>query len=172
MKKELGYCADPSQRINTNITNYILATEANQYFASPTNMSFHNLTTTAILPSGTANLLGLNLKFCLEEPTPKQQIEQMKKDYDRFSKCFRLHFVHNKDKPITPTEAEYFFRQLNDSISYLPKLYIRSEGTIRPSTNTNKAILELFHKHLALLSTIKFKNKHLNLTIMQKITLS
>ena len=171
IQQELGYCADPQQSKNENVIDFVTNTQADHFFASPSNMSFHNFATKTKIPSGTANLLGLNLKFCLEEPTPKRQYKKMQEDYARFSKCFRLHFKHNKDEPSDPTELEYKLRKFNDEISYLPKLYIRSDKPIKPTTKHNEAILASFYKRLEILMNDTFKTKDLNLTKIQRITM-
>ena len=95
----------------------------------------------------------------------------MQEDYARFSKCFRLHFKYNKDEPSSPTELEHKLQKFNNEISYLPKLYIRSEKPMKPSTKHNKAILALFYKRLEILMNATFKTKELNLTKIQRITM-
>jgi hypothetical protein len=44
--------------------------------ACPSNVAFHNLCAAAQAPPGTASLLGLGLKFCIEPPRPCQDLDR------------------------------------------------------------------------------------------------
>ena len=86
-----------------------------QYYTRPGNMAFHNLCTTATPPSGTAALLGLGLKYCIEPPRPFQNIDI---SMQRFRRDMRLHCRFNLDA--TTDDGK-------DNEEYIPRLYIPSK---------------------------------------------
>jgi hypothetical protein len=59
-----GLCANPIQSIPKNFKSTLCPTPL-QLWLQPKNLAFHNLCKTQKLPTGTKELLGLNLKFCL-----------------------------------------------------------------------------------------------------------
>jgi len=59
-----GLCANPTQSISKNFKSVLCPTPS-QSWLQPKNLAFHNLCKTQKLPTGTKELLGLNLKFCL-----------------------------------------------------------------------------------------------------------
>lgn len=66
----------------------------------------------------------------------------MEKDFHKqFVKCFRLHFIHNVDKLIKPTIKDSNLQRESDNQGYIPKIYIRSEGTIQPTNSYCEAKL-------------------------------
>jgi len=75
---------------------------AQELLSSPWNNAFKNFTSlSTTLPHHTANLLGLNLKYCLEKPRPYNQIG---KGYNMFGIDFRNNSKFNfKDPPVNPT---------------------------------------------------------------------
>ncbi len=88
-----------------------------EYYTRPGNMAYHNLCTTATPPPGTAALLGLGLKFCIESPRPFQDLDS---SMQRFRRDMRMHCRFNLGA--TTNDGE-------DEDEYNPRLYIRSQWT-------------------------------------------
>ena len=63
--------------------------KTNEYCGTPTNLTFHNLTTNKTLPTDVHHLLGLGLKYI---PTPKLNITESQLDTSlaRFDRDFGL----------------------------------------------------------------------------------
>jgi hypothetical protein len=61
--EQFGLYADPLLTITQNFNKLQKSTNATHYLL--TQLTFHNLCTTNKIPTGTRQLLGLNLKFCL-----------------------------------------------------------------------------------------------------------
>jgi hypothetical protein len=87
-----------------------------EYYTRPGNMAFHNLcTTNATPPPGTAALLGLGLKYCIEPPRPFQDLDSSMR---RLRRDLRLHCHFNLDTTTADDENED---------DYIPRLYIPSK---------------------------------------------
>jgi hypothetical protein len=95
-----------------------------EYYTRPGNMAFHNLCTTATPPPGTAALLGLGLKYCIETPRPFQELDTSMR---RFRRDMRLHCCFNLGAPTNNEE---------NTEEYIPRLYIPSkwQPPLAPST--------------------------------------
>jgi len=65
---DFGFYANPEKTIQENF-NKAVNNNPSPLFEQPTNLTFHNLCSKNKLPTGTKELLGLNLSFCL---APKQ----------------------------------------------------------------------------------------------------
>ena len=110
-----GFVADHTKSVRDN-TRIILETMTpQQYYTRPGNMAFHNLCTTASPPAGTAALLGLGLKYCIEPPRPFQNIDI---SMQRFRRDMRLHCRFNLDA--TTDDGK-------NNEEYIPRLYIPSK---------------------------------------------
>jgi hypothetical protein len=73
--QQCGFISDSKTPIWKNKINALKAIDpAKLELRQPTNLAFHNLSDTK-LPTGTKCLLGLSLKFCLEQNRPKHAIE-------------------------------------------------------------------------------------------------
>lgn len=81
VKQKLGCCIDPSLSKRNNIHKYMPNTTTEQFMTNSKNITFYDYTITATLSLGTANLLGLNLKFFIQEPTPKKQFKKWKRTF-------------------------------------------------------------------------------------------
>jgi len=68
-----GFCANHSQTLQHNFNNAIRHPPS-PFFQQPSNLAFHNLCTDSLLPPGTKQLLGLDLKYCLASSQLSQNI--------------------------------------------------------------------------------------------------
>jgi hypothetical protein len=64
-----GFCSNPSKSTHHNAFLHFLSMPTWFYFNRPTNLAFHNLTSTLKQPQNLKSLLGLSLKFI---PMPRQ----------------------------------------------------------------------------------------------------
>jgi mRNA-degrading endonuclease RelE of RelBE toxin-antitoxin system len=62
--KNYGFCANSAHSIQKNF-NVNIQKAPSELYAQPKNLAFHNLCDYNKLPTGTKQLLGLNLKFCI-----------------------------------------------------------------------------------------------------------
>jgi hypothetical protein len=62
--KKFGFIADPKLPLRKNVEKHIGACPS-PLFCQPSNLAFHNLCNNNNIPTGTKQLLGLNLKYCL-----------------------------------------------------------------------------------------------------------
>jgi hypothetical protein len=86
------------------------------YYTRPANMAFHNLCTTIQVPPGTAALLGLGLKYCIEQPRPHQDFNR---SMHRFRRDMRLHCaIQGFNTDITEEDSS--------NKDYIQRLYIPS----------------------------------------------
>ena len=77
IKLNYGFMVNTNQTLQQNINRILLDMTKNQYFNKLSTMSYHNLCTTQQPPPGIGNLLGLGLKFCIQEKQPsKQKLEE------------------------------------------------------------------------------------------------
>jgi hypothetical protein len=83
---------------------------------SPSNKAFHNLCENLTPPSGTRQLLGLGLKFCLEK---KQHGQRLQETITTVTHDVRLCFEIQQN-------IDYF---KDNSGEYNPRLYIKSGFT-------------------------------------------
>jgi hypothetical protein len=68
---DYGFCADANTSLQTNFNNTLkIYNSLNQF----TNLTYHDLCTINKPPSGTQQLLGLNLKYCLSSNTLQNNI--------------------------------------------------------------------------------------------------
>jgi hypothetical protein len=59
-----GFQAIPNTNLQNNF-NEAIKKPTSALFQQPTNLAFHNLCSSNALPTGSRELLGLNLKFCI-----------------------------------------------------------------------------------------------------------
>jgi len=62
--KNFGFVSDPKLPLKKNFNNR-LRTKPSCLFGQPSNLTYHNLCGNENIPTGTKQLLGLNLKYCL-----------------------------------------------------------------------------------------------------------
>lgn len=147
------------------MNNLLGSMSPHHYYTRPGNMAFHNLCTTTQPPPGTAALLGLGLKFCIESPRPFQNIDPA---MFRLRRDIRIHFYHQQleaDNGPTTTDPTY-------DTTYIPKLYIKSEWNPHSAPHHAELALERFDR--ALLSNINNLpwTRRYNLTPSQRHVLS
>ena len=140
-----------------------------EYFDTPIHTACHNYVTTTDLPAGTSQLLGLNLKFCLELPKPFNKIED---GISRLTHNVRLHHIHNSDKPLDPNTQDFVTRIQAEAETYEPKLYIKSTWKPPYADNSTESALSNFNKDIRAASNQLPKHQHYNLTKSQLNTLS
>lgn len=111
---------------------------AQQYFARPSTLAFHNLCTMLTPPPGLISLLGLGHKYCLERSQPPTNLRE---SHDRFARSIRLRYwLCENDLDSTLPD--------NDDDDYNPNLYVKSywnpprveQGNIEP------AMMEFFNR--------------------------
>ena len=133
-----GFVSDPDKTINHNVHLALLDMPIWYYFARPTNLAFHNLTTHINAPLGLPKLLGLGQKFI---PTPRYtqtwaQIEAP--TYQQFARDLKVKAFcigHMERPPPIPEElyepgreddlAQALAMQPTDD--YNPRMYIKSK---------------------------------------------
>jgi hypothetical protein len=107
MKQAYGFSSDPDKTLHQNAQQALGDMPIWYYFARPTNLAYHDLTSTIKPPLGLPKLLGLGSKFI---PTPRysqtwKQIEVP--TYDRFDRSLKVKAfcIGHMDKPEPiPTE--------------------------------------------------------------------
>ena len=72
------------------------------YLRTPTKTTYHNLCPRETLPPGTESLIGLGLKFCIENPTPNQEISESNK---KITRSIRLRTFFKKRPPVNPSKC-------------------------------------------------------------------
>ena len=135
------------------------------YYTRPGNMTYHNLCTTIQPPPGTATLLGLGLKFCIESPRPFQNLEA---SVLRLRRDLRIHFFQQQQlEDLGPRAPD------PTNPDYIPKLYIKSEWNPHPAPFHAELALENFNRTLlnTINNTIPWNRRH-NLTPTQRHVLS
>ena len=66
-----GFVGDPSRPLWHNVERILMNMSGSEYFNRPQNMAFHDLCTELKAPEGIGVTLGLGLKFCIQEESPK-----------------------------------------------------------------------------------------------------
>ena len=112
-----GFLADSTKSVGENTRILLEKMTPHEYYTRPGNMAFHNLCTTAKPPPGTAALLGLGLKYCIESPRPYQDLDS---SLHRFRRDMRLHCCFNLDATTNKDES-------TKEEEYIPRLYIPSK---------------------------------------------
>ena len=132
IKRDFGFIPDPSLSVHENVKKRLLSMSPQEFFNHVPNRSCHNLcTNTHVLPA-VIKLLGLGLKFCVNDrpPTP---------DLNSTMNRFR-----------TDVRRTYQFLDAEDNdddgeIRYHPKLYVRNqEWTPDPASPEIEAALDAF----------------------------
>lgn len=127
-------------------------------------MAFHNLCTTTQPPPGTASLLGLGLKFCIESPRPHQNLEE---SILRLRRDLRItYFQQHQLELCGPSNAD------PTNPEYIPKLYIKSDWVPDPAPYHAELALENFDRALATTTTTLPWTRRYNLTPSQRHVMS
>jgi hypothetical protein len=109
-----GFISDLDQPLWKNVSDALGGMNPAVYFSKPSNRSFHNLCTHLTAPRGTAFLLGLGHKFCIEKDRPTQN---WLATISRFKQSIRC-----RNFMVTRTK-----RQDNNENGYIKELYIPSQ---------------------------------------------
>ena len=117
------------------------------YIPPLANIGFHNLFTHTQPPPGTKQLLGHNLKFCIQKPLPSPDISA---SIQRFTKSVQTSFAI-ADLDIPPSD-------------YNPKLYIKSASWDPPTAPIQvEDALHMFHEQLSQAALANKNQRHYNL---------
>jgi hypothetical protein len=76
LKHIFGFISDPTRDQWWNIKQAIRSLDLRLILIAPRNKAFHNLCENLTPPSGTRQLLGLGLKFCLEKKQHGQRLQE------------------------------------------------------------------------------------------------
>ena len=117
------------------------------YFARPSNLAFHNFTTTKKPPKNLQSLLGLGLKFIPTPPYTHSWSKIKTSTFYRFKRSLHLKF--------------HFASELNeedDNSNYNPRMYLPSSWTPPPWTWPGGQINDRLHSFETKLSSI-FRKK-------------
>ena len=112
IRSSYGFVANYELSIRHNAYNHLSKMPTWYYFTRPSNLAFHDITTTSKPPSNLRSLLGLGLKFC---PTPRSTPSQI------LSTTLRLH--HDLFCKV------FYAGKKLDKADYDPKMYCRSPWT-------------------------------------------
>ena len=117
-QRVFGFVPDTDESLWQNTANIFGQMSPHHFCSRPANMSFHNLCESNKLPPGTANLLGLGLKYCLEAPKPQVQHSDLQRSLARFERSVRIqHAILSQD---TTAEDE-------EPVKYIPGLCVPSK---------------------------------------------
>jgi len=120
-------------------------------------MAYHNLCESLVPPPGTAELLGLGLKYCIERPSAAADV---KETVSRITRDVRLHeWLRSQD-----------FAE--DTGNYIPNLYLRSSfEPPKASTAVEVSLRELEHDLTQQSAALGSQDRHYNLSLAQSNTL-
>ena len=106
-----GFYAKPEYNIQKKF-NFCISQGQSSSCMQPTNLQFHNLCKENVLPSGTRQLLGLNLKFCISSNQIKNNIN---KTVLQMARSIR---------------TRYYLKELNidNSADYEKQIYLKDKG--------------------------------------------
>ncbi len=127
-----GFHTDPEKTIQENF-NKAVNNNPSPLFEQPTNLAFHNLCSKNKLPTGTKELLGLNLSFCLA------------------SKQLQNNINHTIRKMAYSIRTRYFLQQnnVNSNKEYIKQLYIKNKNwDPPPASNLIETKITIFEKLL------------------------
>jgi len=147
--REYGFVANPSFPLWYNVEQALGGMSVFRYFNRAKNMTYHNLCTEKNAPLGAGTLLGLGLKFCVQNLKPNLKHND---SFDRFRDDVRkrYHFAGAPDDFIPnrlyikstwdPPEADgdvetrmsEFFEKINFKCDFL-------KNVLKPSTNLKRS---------------------------------
>jgi len=107
--EQYGLYADPRLTITQNFNKTLQRSDSVSHYL-PTQLTFHNLCTTNKIPTGTRQLLGLNLKFCLAS---KRLTENINYTIKNMAYCIR---------------NAYYLKQSNtaNDTDYIKQIYVKN----------------------------------------------
>ena len=109
VKQRHGFVCDPDKPLWHNVEDQLQLADINELRARPQNSACHNLLKKSPLSSGTPQLLGLGLNFCVKPGLTK---EMTKGTFSRLENDIRR--IHH-------------LRDAEESGDYNPKLYLKSD---------------------------------------------
>ena len=124
VKGTYGYCPNISLSIKRNTFNVLMSCPLDLVNSRPTNLAFHNLCKTTILPKTLRSLLGLGTNFSIKPAIPTLttvDFKRFQRDYDRrimFSNApvkemTTLYAKNEEWQPEHPDNPEIVKRRLN-----------------------------------------------------------
>ena len=119
---QYGFAANIAHSTNHNAQTYLATMEPWAYFNRPTNMAFHDLTSTTNSPKNLRSLLGLSLKFI---PNPRYNVAW--KHYETTTLPRLVNDLKVKAFMATKFEDEAEEEDADDD--YNPRMYIRTGWT-------------------------------------------
>jgi len=114
--RTFGFIANPSKPLWNNVINAIETYDQKLLRSQPTNLAFHNLCSTKQPPPNMQQLLGLGLKFCIETPTPKPNLQKTVKNLVRSVR----------------TQAYLTENNKTTNSTYIPQLYVKNPNWTPP----------------------------------------
>jgi len=142
-----GFVSDRNKAVHDNIPNAILSMKPAVYFCRPANMSCHNLCSTLKPPQGFEFLLGLGLKFCIQQQKPP---DCLKTAIDRLRHSIRVKALMSV-WDITANSS--------GTDSYIPSLYMKSATPLSPAPGYVEFRTEDFATNIQFLLQ---QNAHIN----------
>ena len=163
-KNYYGFLANPKLTITQNIRQHILQTPLSQLFSN-SKPKFHNLCPNNIqLPPNTATVLGLGSKFCIETPTPPNDLQQT---LSKLTRAIRLQYW-----------VEIMCNETNNNEWTKNSLYINNTRFVPPIADvpTERANYNFRDEIIHLKSTLQQKphknlSKHLYSTLKKLRTM-
>ena len=157
-----GFLADPTKSVWENTKLRLGAMSPHAYYTRPANMAFHNLCTTIQVPPGTAALLGLGLKYCIEQPRPYQDFNR---SMHRFRRDMRLHCaIQGFNTDITEEDSS--------NKDYIQRLYIPSNWKPPEAPLKYELTFDTFDEGLTAERHLLNYTRRYNLTPSQRHVLS
>ena len=169
ISSEFGFCPDLSLPLWKNVEPRLLTMPNEEHFDAPTHAACHNCVTTTELPVGTGQLLGLNLKFCLELPKP---FNNSKDGFSRITHNVRLHSIFNADEPLDPNTQDFTERIQKEAETHEPKLCMHSTWKLPLANAPTEKASSNFCSRINDACNRPPKHRHHNLTRGQRSTLS
>ena len=157
--KHYGFVANPAKTIKQNVHYQLLQMNVNSFFKHNICTKFHNLTKNTKLPLGTASLLGLGSKFCIETRLPPSNL---KNTFISLTRSIRLQAWINEE--LKDRQDDFTHGKNN--------LYVKNSNFIPPPASTH---IENAHNHFRLQLISLLNNKQTkpeyNLTKLQRLAI-
>lgn len=109
LEAQFGFVADPNLRIWDNVERCLGKMDVMQMQSRPRNVACHNLLRNNEIPTGTPQLLGLGLNYCVK---PTSTREMTTHTFSRLAKDLR---------------RMYALRNADEEGNYIPELYLKSD---------------------------------------------
>ena len=149
IREKYGFVADPGKTVWKNISEVLGSTSLKAYHNRIKTTGFHNLCTNLTPPEGIASLLGLGLKFCvqqrkLDDATLEKGLARMKRDVrlkylfadedDDFDADFtkKLYIKSNWQPPWANQKVEQMLEEFGDAMRDKRE---KKKKTLKGSTN-------------------------------------